>query len=75
MELVTLDVGLLIWTILASISLLFSAIVIIMLSKNKLLNPQTKFVRLLGILFIPFIGSLVYLYSNKKSKHDKTALL
>jgi glucan phosphoethanolaminetransferase (alkaline phosphatase superfamily) len=71
MELLTPEIGLILWTLLAFINILLCIIFILKLAKNKLIDPTTKLVWLLAIIFIPFAGLILYLKSYKSAASDK----
>ena len=71
MELLTPGIGLILWTLLVFINILLCTISILKLAKNKLIDPTTKLVWLLAIIFIPFAGSILYLKSYKTAAPGK----
>jgi uncharacterized membrane-anchored protein YitT (DUF2179 family) len=71
MELLTPGIGLILWTLLVFINILLCIISILKLTKSKLIDPTTKLVWLLAIVFIPFAGSILYLKSYKSVASGK----
>jgi hypothetical protein len=68
MELLAPDVGLILWTLFSLMNILLWIIFIVKLTKNKLIDPTTKLIWLLAILFIPIAGSLVFLRSSARAE-------
>jgi len=68
MELLKPDIGLILWTLLGLMNILLCIISIIKLTKNKLIDPPTKLIWLLTIIFIPFAGSIVFLRSSASQR-------
>ena len=64
MELLKPDIGLILWTLLVLVNILLCIISIVKLTKNKLIDPTTKLIWLLTIIFIPFAGSIVFLSAS-----------
>ena len=64
MELLAPDIGLIHWTLLSLVNILLCIISIVKLTKNKLIDPTTKLIWLLTIIFIPLAGSIVFLSSS-----------
>ena len=65
MELLAPDVGLILWTLFGLANILLCIISIVKLTKNKLIDPTTKLIWLLAIIFIPF-ASIVFLWSSTR---------
>jgi uncharacterized membrane-anchored protein YitT (DUF2179 family) len=68
MELLKPDVGLILWTLFSLLNILLCIFSIVKLTKNKFIDPTTKLIWLLTIIFIPFAGSIVFLNSSAHSK-------
>jgi hypothetical protein len=64
MELLAPDIGLILWTLLSLVNIFLCIISIVKLTKSKLIDPTTKLIWLLTIIFIPFAGSIVFLSSS-----------
>jgi len=60
MQLISIEVGLLFWTFYAVLAL----VAIIHMILNKRISTRLKFAWFLAIIFIPFIGSVLYLGKN-----------
>jgi Phospholipase_D-nuclease N-terminal len=61
MELLTPEIGLLAWTTLSLLYLVLCVLAMFKLARNKTMQPGTKLIWLLAILFVPFAGSIIYL--------------
>ena len=68
MELLAPDIGLIIWTLLGLVNILLCIISIVKLTKNNLIDPTTKLIWLLTIIFIPFAGSILFLTSSARKE-------
>jgi cytochrome bd-type quinol oxidase subunit 2 len=67
MEILIPGVGLIIWTALALVNIIFCIIAIIKLSKHSI-DPVIKSIWLLAIILLPFIGALTFFAFKRRGK-------
>ena len=66
MEILTPDIGLIFWTLFFILSLIVLVVAAIALVRNKNLDSYTKLMWALIIIFIPAIGSIIFLTIGRK---------
>ncbi|MEO6723587.1 MAG: PLDc N-terminal domain-containing protein [Ferruginibacter sp.] len=71
MELLTPELGLLVWTLLSFLSLVLLVIALIMFLRTNYPNPITKLVWTLVIMFVPTIGPILFLAIGRQRSHKK----
>jgi len=73
MELITMDIGLLIWTLLSLSSFVLFLIALIGLLRNRHWpDTTTKLMWAIIIIFVPTIGPVLYLIIGKKQNRVST---
>jgi hypothetical protein len=73
MELLTPGLGLIMWTIIASISLGIIAYAIYHLANNENISPTQRLLWLIFIILVPIFGAIIYL-GSKKTKGTKATV-
>jgi hypothetical protein len=73
MELLTPNLGLIIWTIISVVCLVVIAYAIYHLANNESISPLQKVLWLIFIILIPFLGAVIYLGSEKTKRNQATA--
>ena len=69
MEILTPNIGLLIWTLLSLASLVLFVIALIgLVRSNNWTDPTTKLIWALIIIFVPTIGPILYLTIGRRQK-------
>ena len=72
MELLTLEYGLIFWTAFSFITLFLMAIAFIKLIRNDSLASSTRLRWALVILFVPILGAILYLRTNRPGNSEIT---
>jgi hypothetical protein len=66
MEILAPDLGLLLWSLLALVSLALMPIALIILLRNNNADKITKMIWVIVIVFVPTFGPLIYLVIGRK---------
>lgn len=72
MELLTPQAGLILWNILGFLSLALLIIALIRLLKNNAIHKVAKLTWVIVIIFLPLIGSILFLILGRQIKIQKT---
>ncbi len=70
MELITPDIGLIIWTILCLLALTLMMVAIFSILKNDFKDTRAKLTWLIGSILLPIIGPILY-FQNKNKLLEK----
>jgi uncharacterized membrane protein len=68
MELLMPSVGLIIWSILSVISLVLTVIALVNVLRSEFKDSTSKLIWVAVILFMPLIGSILYLQIGRKQR-------
>jgi uncharacterized membrane protein len=68
MELLMPSVGLIIWSILSVISLVLTVIALVNVLRSQFKDSTSKLIWVAVILFMPLIGSILYLQIGRKQR-------
>jgi hypothetical protein len=71
MDLIIPDISLIIWNFLSIVNLILCIIAIIKLANNHSIVYCKKIAFLFAIIFLPFIGVLIYMAYHKKTKQQR----
>jgi ABC-type transport system involved in cytochrome bd biosynthesis fused ATPase/permease subunit len=66
MEILTPEYGLIIWTTLSLVAFISMSICIYSILTNEFNDNKTKLIWLIGVIFLPIVGPLVYFKNKKK---------
>ncbi len=70
MEVVTPEMGLLIWTVIMLVTIGLPVIALINLVRSSFKDSTTKLVWVIIIVFMPFIGSILYFLIGRNQRVD-----
>jgi hypothetical protein len=68
MELITPEIGLIVWMFLALLLLAAWVIALINILKREFKDSNDKLIRILLVIFVPFIGNLLYYIIGRTNK-------
>ena len=72
MELLIPEFGLLIWTVVTTVSVLLMLFAIYSILTTEFKDGRNKLAFLIGVIFLPILGPIVYLNNRKTLKKTNT---